>query len=127
MRALILTAALFTLIAESAFAQGSPLSCKKVFNNHMLPISCNITENNTLIQDIVFNRGNCTSPKQNAETIMRNPDFKRYAGNRDLVAELPIGKSFKFGDSFDLLVPIDCNLLEYSITANGKVWTWKAN
>jgi hypothetical protein len=131
MRALILTAALFTLIAESAFAQGSPLSCQRSGPKKLELITCDVTDNKTAITDFVLNRGNCKSVKQYAEerTLARQKPFFKFdlddARWQFLIVTHPIGKTYNFGDRFEVLVPDDCNLLEYSITANGTVWTWK--
>ena len=32
---------------------------------------------------------------------------------------------YSFGDSFDVTIPAGCNVLEYAISVNGRVWTWK--
>ena len=40
------------------------------------------------------------------------------------MGQLPFGKKLNFGDQFEVLAG-DCNILEYTITANAFAWTWK--
>lgn len=123
MRTVITAVSYFIFLTASAYAQESPMTCRLQPKNGLMTIYCDIRENGTIIDDIVLNRGNCKSPKQVHEEM--KIQWQRM-GMGGLSSMLDIfGKKFQFGDSFEAYSTQCNNILEYSITANGRAWTWK--
>jgi hypothetical protein len=112
MKAVPIIATLVMVSATSSFAQESPLECgiRKVWVGPGVwstDIECSVTEDNVYLESVQLNRGRCEY--------------------RDLSKSL--GKTYHFGDKFTISAGWEthCNLLEFSISANGETWTWKVN
>lgn len=143
----ITTIAFVMLIASfsNASAQQSPLSCgvqQKDINCVGLNsrtcqpiyqpfIFCDVTENNTKISDVVLNRGNCKSPKKQIEEqlaaskrLMQSEPQNAGIIKMLLTPDDPFAKTYNFGNRVEFSAA-GCNLLEYTISVNGRDLTWK--
>ena len=125
-------------------ADDSPLSCGSFKNQFgTFEVVCNITENQIKIEDIVFNRGNCSSAKvfrSETEALDRRslersasqsvPSWNLSAadtirrGTELNLKNNPLSKIYNFGDR--VVIPFSCpNLLEFTVVTNKQSWTWK--
>ena len=143
----VLVSSLFLSIDGKA-AEG-PLSCSYGLPQTISLISCDILENGVQIQEITLNRGNCPSgsaivkdlkafldsePTNEIDRIRREL-LQRY-GEDERFQEHGGGmmktftKTYQYGDKMTFSTNIVgkqyCgNLLEYTITVNGRNFTWK--
>ena len=108
------------VVPFTAVAQESPLTCGLGMNYFIVVIKCDVHANNVKVEDAIVNRGNCEVLEKDPEYLSEMIRQSRIFGKNFIV----LGTSYKFGDKFE--IDIECNnTLEYSITANGRSWTWK--
>jgi hypothetical protein len=104
----------------------SPMRCATTKDEFFTKIQCDIMDNNVKITDIVVNRGNCKSASQYAAELPPAPGPDATPIEKMLwslaASSLPIG-TYKFGDKINYEV-LMCNVLEYTVKANGHSYTW---
>jgi uncharacterized protein len=123
----------------------SPIRCGTQNNRGTIVIFCNIMENNVNITEIIVNRGNCRSASQiAAELAIAAQQNSRFSCNRQYDPECgPDGyktirgagaffalgapdprKTWRFGERMTFTALLCPNVLEYTVHANGRQWTW---
>lgn len=93
-------------------------------------LKCDVIKDVVTISDVTLNRGNCLTVE--AGGAMINPEEIESMTNKTMsletvqmfIASLEYKKTFKFGDAVYIYFG-RCNLLEYSITANGVEWSFQ--
>jgi hypothetical protein len=115
------------LTSAASAVENNPLKC--ILNTDRQVIECDVVADSVNVTDAVLNRGNCQSPAQilSAKIKVLKKAYRNDANkvNNELSKYIFSGKH-SFGDHF-VIVCEGCNVLEYTITANGKTWTWKTN
>ena len=118
-------ACLLTSVASAV--ENNPLKC--ILNTDRQVIECDVVADSVNVTDVVINRGKCQSPAQilseKIKVLKRAYHNDTNKVNNELYKYIFSGKH-SFGDRF-VIVCEGCNVLEYTITADGKRWTWKTN
>ena len=108
-------------VFSTASAQESPFrSCTLKKDK----IECIVTTDNTVINDVIFNRGNCESAKIYWEKFTRgNPDGWKRIMEINKTGELD--RPYKFGEVATISV-YSCNVIEANFQTNKGNWkfTW---
>jgi hypothetical protein len=115
------------LTSAASAVENNPLKC--ILNTDKQVIECDVVADSVNVTDVVLNRGNCQSPAQILSAKLKVLK-KAYHNDANKVSnelsQYVFSGKHRFGDHF-VIVCEGCNVLEYTITANGKRWTWKTN
>jgi hypothetical protein len=114
------------LAITPAYAVQGPLKCK-----YEVDIHCDVVDKRIFVNSVTLNPGNCEDPIELAnkpnkirdDFIVKHPEQSQFAS--------PFIKDYRgehvFGDRLEIKVQSQCNLLEFTVTVDGKPYTWRVH